>query len=204
MQPKQARELLNKYKGQKEQLQQQIEDCSTHIGQKKRELHRHEEALEIVRAVALQTQQQLSYHIGDITSLALNGIFPDPYTLQVEFVQRRNKTECDLYFLRNEEKIDPLSAAGGGAVDIASFALRIASWAMLSPRSRNVIVLDEPFKHLSEDLLPLAGEVLQEISTKMNLQFIIVTHSEELTDCADKVFKVTMKGGKSIVQTATK
>lgn len=192
---------LNRYKGQRDQLRKQLDFIRSEQIREKRRLHQHEEALEIVRSIAIQTQQQLSYHISDIASLALNGIFPDPYYLQVEFVQRRNKTECDLYFVRNEEKIDPLTASGGGAVDVASFALRIASWSMQSPRTRNVIILDEPFKHLSEDLLPLAGEVLREISDKLHLQFIIITHSEELMDCADRVFKVSMKGGKSNVIT---
>jgi DNA repair exonuclease SbcCD ATPase subunit len=148
----------------------------------------------------MQTMQQLQYHISDITSLALEAVFPDPYSLVVEFVQRRNKTECDLLFVRDDEKIDPLSASGGGTVDVASFALRIACWSMARPHSRNVMILDEPFKHLSENHQNQASLMIQELSKKLNLQFIIVTHKESLTSYADKIFKVSIKNGKSKVE----
>jgi DNA repair exonuclease SbcCD ATPase subunit len=149
--------------------------------------------------VALKTQKQLSYHISEITSLALNTIFPEPYALEADFVQRRNKTECDLFFVRNDERIDPLSASGGGTVDVAAFALRVASWSMQRPRSRNTLILDEPFKHLSTNLLPLAGEMLKQISEKLQLQIIMVSHCTELIEAADRTFQVSIKKGISSV-----
>jgi len=168
----------------------------------KRDLHRHEQAREIVREVGLATQQQLQYHISDITSLALEAVFPDPYALVAEFVERRNKTECDLYFQRDADFVDPLSASGGGAVDVAAFALRVASWAMQNPKSNNVLLLDEPFRYLSVNLLSKASAMLQQISQKLELQIIMVTHSPELVEMADIVFEVNLKNKESII-TAT-
>jgi len=150
--------------------------------------------------VGLKTQQQLQYHISDITSLALEAVFNDPYELVVEFVQRRNKTECDLYFQRDENRMDPLSASGGGAVDVASFALRIASWSMERPKSRNVIILDEPLRFLSNDHQEKASIMIKEISEKLGIQFIIVTHEPILASYADQVFETKiMKGVTQII-----
>lgn len=166
----------------------------------RRALRRHEQAREIIREVGLKTQEQLQYHIGDITSLALEAVFNDPYSLTVEFVQRRNKTECDLYFVRENEKVDPLSASGGGAVDVASFALRIASWSMTKPRTRSTIILDEPLRFLSADMQEKASQMIKELSEKLGLQFIIVTHEPILANYADRVFEVSIKKGKSKVE----
>lgn len=186
------RNQLEQQKGRKAQITQDIGQTQHTIEESKRSLRRHEQAKEIIRTVGIKTQQQLQFHISDIASLALEAVFDNPYELIVEFIQRRNKTECDLFFSRDGEKIDPLSASGGGAVDIASFALRVASWSMQKPRSRAVLILDEPFRYLSSNLLPKASLMLKEISKKLNLQIIMVTHSEELIEDADKVFDVSI------------
>jgi len=202
----QIQELRNKLereKGQKFQLAKTIISLTDQIKESKRELHRHEQAREVIREVGLKTQEQLQVHISDITSLALEAVFDDPYELIAEFVQRRNKTECDLYFSRRGSRVDPLEASGGGAVDVASFALRIAAWSMQSPKRRNVIILDEPMKFLDTqtDRLEKASQMLKELSERLGLQFILVTHTDTLTQYADRVFRVRQsKGGVSHVK----
>lgn len=163
-------------------------------------LLRHEQAREVIRTVGADTQNQLSFHISDITSLALEAVFNEPYELKVEFVQRRNKTECDLYFERNGERIDPISASGGGAVDVASFALRIASWSMMRPRTRNTIILDEPLRFLSVDLQERASQMIKEISDKLGIQFILISHEQTIASYADRTFEVSIKKGVSHVR----
>jgi predicted ABC-type transport system involved in lysophospholipase L1 biosynthesis ATPase subunit len=167
----------------------------------RRSLHRHEQAREIVREVGLATQQQLQVHISDVTSLALESVFEDPYELVAEFVQRRNKTECDLYFARDGHRMDPMDSSGYGAVDVASFALRIAAWSMQVPKKRNVIILDEPFKFLDgrTDRIERASLMIKELSDRLGIQFIIVTHNATLADHADKTFRVALRNKKSII-----
>jgi DNA repair exonuclease SbcCD ATPase subunit len=194
------RNTLEQQKGKRIQLESNLATHHLELRNKSISLHRHEQAREIIREVGIRTQQQLQFHISDITSLALEAVFDDPYKLEVEFIQRRNKTECDLYFVRKDEKVDPLSASGGGAVDVASFALRIASWSMARPRTRNVIILDEPLRFLSADLQERASQMIKELSEKLGIQFIIVTHEPILANYADKVFEVSIRKGKSKVE----
>ena len=196
----QLRTQLEQSKGRRQQIKDDLKLIREDITQLKVDLIRHEKALEIVREVGLKTQQQLQYHISDITSLALEAIFDNPYTLVVEFVQRRGKTECDLYFERDGEKVDPLLASGGGTVDVAAFALRIASWSMMRPRTRNVMILDEPLRFVSAKYQEKASAMIKEISEKLGIQFIIVTHNEVLASYADKTFEVTIKKGVSYVK----
>ena len=195
------RNKLEQQKGAKAQLATSLTNLQVQLKEKGRSLRQHEQAKEIIRTVGLQTQQQLEISISDITSLALEAVFPDPYELKIEFVQRRNKTECDLYFMRDGNKVDPLTASGVGAVDVAAFALRIASWSMSTPHSRNVIILDEPFRFLSENYQELAGNMLREISQKLGIQFIVVTHNETLASCANKTFEVSIRRGKTKIET---
>jgi DNA repair exonuclease SbcCD ATPase subunit len=194
------RNKLEQFKGQKLQLEKSLSDLRGDLKEKKSSLEKHEQAREIIRKVGMETQQQLQYNISDIVSLALDSVFDDPYLFKVDFCQRRNKTECDLYFERDGNRVDPLTASGVGAVDIASFALRIASWSMASPRTRNVIILDEPFRFLSENYQEQASLMVKEISQKLGIQFLIVSHNETLASSADKTFTVSIKKGISQIR----
>jgi len=194
------RQKLEQQKGQRQQIEKNLTQLQEDLKLSRRSLRQHEQAREIVREVGLKTQQQLQFHISDITSLALEAVFPNPYELKAEFVQRRNKTECDLSFVRDGNEIDPVTASGVGAVDVASFALRIASWSMSHPRTRNTIILDEPFRFLSENYQDQASAMVKEISEKLGLQFIIVTHEPILASYADKVFEVSIRNDRSKVK----
>lgn len=125
----------------------------------------------------------------------MEAIFDDPYELKAKFVERRGKTECDLLFVRDEQEVDPLSATGGGAVDVAAFALRVASWSMQHPHSRPTIILDEPMRFLSVDYQEKASLMIKEISEKLGIQFIIITHESTLTEHADKSFRTRIING---------
>jgi len=193
------RKKLEQQKGELAHVDHSVKTTQQSLRKLKQDLRRHEQAREIVRHVGLKTQEQLQYHISEITTLALNAVFEDPYELITEFVERRNKTECDLYFMRDNEKIDPITAAGVGAVDVAAFALRITSWTMQQKKSCNTIILDEPFRFLSEDYQEQASMMIKELSERLGIQFIIVTHEQTLTEYADKIFKVTIRKGISKV-----
>lgn len=196
---KSLRSELDSRRGQQKQTARNLQQAQERLSAYQTDLQNHEQAREVIKETGLKTQQALAFHISDITSLALQAVFPEPYDLVVDFVQRRNKTECDLWFERDGEKLSPMDASGGGAVDVAAFALRVASWSMQHPRSRATIILDEPMRFLSTDLQPKASEMLKQLSEKLGLQFIIITHEEELADEADKVFEIRQRKGVSEV-----
>lgn len=197
---KELRVKADRLEGRLDQIKKLIAQAELRKEEKQVDLENHEEAREVIKEAGLKTQEALAYHISDITTLALQSVFDDPYELQVNFVERRNKTECDIVFKKAENVMDPMDSSGGGAIDVASFALRVASWSMQIPRSRPVIILDEPMKHLSTGLQPKASEMIKQISEKMGIQFIIVTHEKELTEEADKVFRVSQKKGRTKIE----
>jgi DNA repair exonuclease SbcCD ATPase subunit len=154
-----------------------------------------EEALRILQVIAQKTQAELEYEISEIVSLALSSVFDEPYEFKVEFTIKRGRTEADIYFMKDGNKFDPMSDTGGGVVDIASFALRLALWNLARPRSHNVIILDEPFRFVDKTRQAKASELLATISKRLGIQFIIVTHIDELKEFADTIFYVEQKNG---------
>lgn len=197
----QYRTELERNRGKREQIENSINTQKSKLRLLTRELTHIEQAQTILQTVARMTQEELEYHISDVVSLALSVVFDEPYELKLDFEIRRGKTEADIWFVRNGEKIHPLSASGGGAVDVASFALRVALWSLSAKQHRNVLILDEPFKFLSSNLQARAGEMLKQISKKLGLQIIMVSHIPDLIESADRTFDVMIKNGISEVKT---
>jgi DNA repair exonuclease SbcCD ATPase subunit len=193
------RSRLENRKGRRDQLLQGLEQARDRARDQRRLLRNLDRAQAVLQVVAQRTQQELEVQIGGLVTMALAAVFPDPYEFVLRFEQRRGKTEADLLFSRDGSEVHPLSASGGGVVDLAAFALRVALWRISSPALRPTIVLDEPFKHLSEDLQPKASALLKEVSSRLGVQFIMVTHSEELVESADRVFQVSLRRGMSRV-----
>lgn len=198
-----ATELRHR-KGRRDQLQSMLDSEKQSLAESQENLCRQEKAQAIIQTVAQQTQQQLEYHVSELVTLAMQAVFEDPYEVKLEFVQKRKKTECEIWFERDGERVHPLTSAGGGAVDVAALALRLSLWCLHYPRTRPVILLDEPLRFLSVDLQEKASIILRELSHRLGLQLIIVTHEEELQTAAHKTFRVTKSGADSRLITESK
>lgn len=160
-----------------------------------------EKARAILQIVAQDVQSSIKLHIEDIVNLAIDTVFPNSYTFVLDFVLKRNKTECEMFVMDQDgNKQDIVYGNGGGLVDIISFALRISLYSLKSGKKNNTIILDEPFRFLSKDLHNKAGEILQELSEKLHIQFIIVTHEDSIVDYADRVFTVKKINNNSEVE----
>lgn len=159
----------------------------------------------ILTEVATATQKRFKEKVETLVTMAIRSVFDRPFQFLLEFERKRNKMEC-----RPEIKelvdgkyrtFDPAEDMGGGIVDIISFALRVVLWSLEKPRSRSVIVLDEPMKNLGK-LVTLAGQVLKEISHRLNFQLIIITHEDALIEVADRAYYIKHDGNKSVATLA--
>ena len=141
-----------------------------------------EAARVLVQGAATEAQDAALAGMIDTCNHALAAIFGEhAYTLSARAVAARGKTEVTLSFISPQgHEVDPLTASGGGAVDVAAFALRVAAVLMTRPQARSVMVMDEPFKFLSEDHRPAAAQLLLELADNIGFQFILVTHFPEL------------------------
>jgi len=198
------RSTIDKLKGQREFLSNRLENHIARQIEEEQQVKDYEQAVELFREVCQHTQSQIQGHLSEIVSTAMDAVFDNPYQLVVEFVQRRGKTECDLSFMRNDEKIDPLSGSGYGAVDVASFALRVSVWFLGGKSTRPTLILDEPFKHLKgmeENRRVL--EMIGMLSRKFGLQIIMVSDEriprEDIIAHSDRMIEVHKLRGKSKV-----
>lgn len=179
---------INLLVAKKKNLEKELSEKKEELQYIEKEREAAEEALEIEQEAAKRTQKGLEYHFSDIVTSAMHTVFPNPYTFVPEFVERRNKTECDLWFERDGKRRRPRFASGGGTKDVASFALRTAYWRL--EKTSPIFIADEPFRNLSKNYMEKAVDMLRMLADKYENQMIIVTHIKEIVDAADKVFHI--------------
>lgn len=194
------RTYLDRLIGRQEEITNSLNKYQQELTVVTKEIEHTQEAQVIIQTAAQMTQEQLKYHVSELVTLALASVFDEPYEFVVDFVQRRNQTECDLFFKSGDNLIEPLEASGGGAVEVASFALRLSLWTLQSKRTRPIFILDEPLKWLQGKDYPEKGmQMIKDISEKLGVQVIMVTHLVDQISNSDRVHEVTMKKRKSKV-----
>lgn len=187
------RSKLEQKRGKLNALIQQEQELLQRADELQVEIEQAEQAQAIAQQVAKETQSQLKYHIEDLITMAMESILDNPYAFELDFVTRKNKTECDIYFVRNGERVSPMEESGGGAVDIASFASRIALWSL--DTTDNVLIFDEPFKFVSREYQAKVGEMIKQLSSELGIQILMVSHNENYIQQADRVFVTSMHNG---------
>ena len=146
----------------------------------KAKAHALQEALAVAQELAQQVQEEAHAKISDIVTHALSVVFDQPYAFRIKFEQKRGRTEASLVFERLGLEVDPLTASGGGVVDVAAFALRLSALLLSRPQGRKLLILDEPFRYLSRDLRPRLKELLETLAKDLGVQIVMVTHDPEL------------------------
>ena len=149
-----------------------------------------ETAKSIILVTAQELQSRIKFSIEDVVNNALSAVFGDAYEFVIRFEPKGGRTSASLILMSGGRELDPLRSNGGGLVDILTFALRVAI--IIISRAPRVLVLDEPFKHVSADLRPAAYEMLGKLTKKTGIQIIACTHDPELTEVADRVITVSL------------
>jgi DNA repair exonuclease SbcCD ATPase subunit len=197
------KDILNQKIGIKKQIKQNIKKSKFDILNMEIHLKKCEKVCIIIQQIAEYTQKEFAKEISVLISKAMNYIFENPYALEIKFNQKYGSTVADIYFNRNEELINPIDSSGGGAVDVACFALRVAFLRLfqkyVNPKTQNVLILDEPLRFLSHTYLPAASALLQELSKLLNIQILMITHLRELAECSSNQIKIRQINGKSFL-----
>lgn len=189
---------IMKLKEEKDRITSEVSELKEKLSEIQKLLADIEEARIITNKIAILTQNEIKIKLSHIVTLAIKAITgKNKYEFCIEFVEKREKTEIGFWLKdnRTKEKYSPFDV-GGGIVDIISFSLRIAIWSLSG--ARNILIFDEPFKHLSKQLHKNATTFITEVSKELNLQMIIITQSNLLL--VGKIFGVKNISGKSYIK----
>ncbi len=194
-------------RGEQKLLKKQIKTAVIDSKKLKKEKIRIEEAHQLLKQAANDTQKQLEYFIEDFVTTALNAVMDDKYKFVVRFGDSRGKTTCNFYFEFNGHLVHPFDHSGLGAADIAALALRVLSWKISQKyyNYRNLLILDEPFNRLKgREENKRAIELLKDLSQKLDLQIITISDErasrEDILQASDKLFLIKKIKNRSEIQ----
>ncbi len=163
-----------------------------------------EGAIDCLTSVLSITQEGIIHYIEGIMELALQYVHGEQYSARLIYEMKRNQPEVRIRILKDGLEMSPKFSCGVGVIDVASFALRLALWSIIEPRTAPVIVTDEPFRHVHGDSAnEKIGIVVKKLSAELGLQIIMVTGENAMGQYADKSFRVTQQGGISNIMVDT-
>jgi len=195
------RRIVDRRKIERSILLCDISASEAKIIQLKEVMERKIKARWVLSEVARITQERFTGYVENLVTLAIQSVFDRPLKLLVKFEIKRNNSECLLLVQDGDkEPYVPKDEMGGGLLDVISFALRVVLWSLEQPRSRNVLLLDEPMKFVGHgEMQQKAGDMLRDISHRLGIQLIILTHEPELMAIADRSWNVVHDGTMSHV-----
>lgn len=152
------------------------------------------ESLEKCRVLILtfaeKTQEKIVKQIEQIITLALQSVFGEGIKAFIKLEQKRDQQEATFYIQKEEMLLEiRQDVTAVGEIDVYAFGAKMAFWS-LDKKAPPIILLDEPFKNLSRDYLPAAGELLKKISEEFKVQFIVISHEDSIIDFADNTISL--------------
>jgi DNA repair exonuclease SbcCD ATPase subunit len=193
---------LHKKIGERDNLQLKQKTYTDRLTAIDQETHKLILTSQFLQTLSDVTRQQIIDRIGAIVTDALQKI-KDP-NLEFKMILSTERNQVDVSFIVVEKdtgnELDIIHSSGGTIADLITFPLKVSLLLKWSPQLSRILLLDEQFKFVAApDREPLA-EFIRQISEKLNLQILLVTHMPELTARAHKVFAVTKKGTKSTIE----
>ena len=185
-------------KSQQRLLSSQLEDQKGRIESIQQSMDDTTKARWLLAEASKLTQLRVKKKIESLVTMAVRSVFDKDYRFICEFEIKRNKSEVSLMIQEGDkEPYVPKEDQGGGLIDVVSLALRVVLWSMEKPRSRNTFFLDEPGRWTGR-FVGRFGQVLKELSEKLGIQMIVVTHDPELLEVADRSWEVIRKEGSEV------
>ena len=145
------------------------------------------ETVAVLKKLSSNQRNAAKKRLEDLGTEALKYSMGNQYRMEIEIDDTRKRPQAYMYRIDESTglKTDPLEENGGGVVDIINIALRIIVIQANTPNIDGPIILDEPFKMVSKEYIPMLSDFLRKISNDFGRQIIMVTHNEYLAECCD-------------------
>lgn len=161
------------------------------------------DARDLLSAVRSVVQERTYGVLQSAVSSAVASVYGPEYGCRLDVSEKRGRDEAAFSLSVSGREYELDGAVGGGVVDVAAFAARLALWAVGGDRRFPVFVLDEPFKWLGSEFCGRIVGTVRELVDAFGVQVLMVTHVPELVACGDRVWSVRLEDRVSVVERET-
>jgi hypothetical protein len=132
-------------------------------------------------------KDEISKMAGLIT-YGLKTIFDDQNLTFVPVITKKNERINVELKTHNNGIEGGFGSFGGSVAVIESFLLRVLC--VLKMKLARVMLLDETFASVGAEYIPNTSKLISELSKKLGLDILLVTHQKEFQNNADRVYRV--------------
>ena len=164
------------------------------------------DALVVLQGLEAAWKKTFENALAEVVSRGLSIVLGEPMmvTLESEVTRGTSAVRFRITTGNGEDALttEIMGSEGGSVVEIAAFLFRVLLILASRPPLRRVIVIDESFRMVAEERIPVLAQMIRELVDRLHLQVILVTHITAFGDAADVVFEATkprtMKPGQGI------
>ena len=195
---KELKTLIDKNTFIKDSLEEKKNKIQNDIDEINKETGSLLELKDFLMTVSANYRDQLCYLFTSLVTEALTSIFEKDINFNIKLYSYRNEPAIDVSVIENDLEVDPQKSCGGGLNDIISFVVKIIF--IYLKKSSKIIILDEPLKFLSRDYIEQSSNFIHEISKRMDIQIILVSHKTDLEISCDKLITIEKNENRSIIK----
>lgn len=191
---------LHRQQGKRDAVTRRVEEEEKRVAYVKQQQTDYKQAIEVLQMAVATRREELKVRVESLVTRGLRAVFGRPdmeFYLEMKPERGVVTTTPMLRSLFRGKVLETeiVEGHGGGVADVVGFILRVIVLCMARPKAAPVLVLDEPFKHVSADLRPGCAQLVRELNKTAGIQFIIITHAAELLDCADVIHRSSLQDG---------
>jgi len=194
---------VERWRGQAELLDRQAEEVQRTRAVLTHDAEIHKEALVILQSLEKKWRGAFEQALATVVSEGLSAVFGRPITIGIESDLKRGVASVNITMTDGDVTTSILGAEGGSVVNVVSFLLRVLLTISVRPPLRRLLILDEPFSHVSAEYRPALCQLLREMAQRLEIQIVLVSHEEELADAAVVTYLVEKPGDEAEVKRLT-
>lgn len=147
--------------------------------------------------------EDLRKRVGDLVTMGLQSVFGPELSFRLLPGVSRGQATIEFEVVseyEGEELSSPiLEARGGGVAALVGVLLRVVVIALHPDHRRKLLVLDESLGMVSREYHAGVAELLRRLVDEVGIQIILITHAPEQGDTADKAYRLSHDGDRTIV-----
>jgi len=199
------KDQYNRKLGELESLRNRKEQCELKISELTSQEELYAKTSLFLQSLSDTSRVEVLGRISQIVTDALQTVKDKNLSFVMDLVNERNipTLKMGVFDKLTGQIYDVVNSFGGGIGDLIAFLLRIILIARWEPRLSRVIIADESLKFVSQKDQEVLAEFIKQLCHKLDIQLILITHSEKFFNVSDKIFEVTKENGISHVSEKT-
>jgi vacuolar-type H+-ATPase subunit I/STV1 len=191
---KDRQDRLTQLKNENALLSRQAKEAEDKVLQAAEEMQIASEALTFLEEVANSRRGSMKGRIESVLTEALQLVYGAGRSIELSYTVKNNRSHLAFELVKDTKagevrRVLDGTGTGLGVSDTVSVPLRLLVL-LGSKMSDRVCVLDECYKHVNPERVPLVVQFLQVLTERLGMQVILLSHHQQLRGEVEAAYEV--------------